>query len=109
MKRLSWIITLPITVVVVVFSIANSHEIAIDLWPFEASLALPLFVLVLVSLLVGFLVGACVMWITAGKTRSRARAAAHKASDLEREVASLKRQQAGAPAKTSVPAAHKGT
>ena len=44
----------------------------IDLWPFEASLALPLFVLVLVSLFVGFLAGACVMWITAGKTPPQA-------------------------------------
>ena len=43
MKRLSWIVTLPITLVVVVFAVSNRDEVAINLWPTGLDLTVPFF------------------------------------------------------------------
>ena len=103
MRRLAWIITIPVTVIVVAFSLANRQMVTIDLWPFERTMDLPLFFVVLVALLVGFLIGGLIMWISDGKTRSRARAAFYQAQSLEREIAYLKRKQARASAPPATP------
>ena len=79
---------------VVIFAVANQQVVTIDLWPFELTYSLPLYALVAVSLLIGFLIGAVVMWISAGKVRNKARESYYKASSLEREVAYLKRKHA---------------
>ena len=101
-----------------VFSIANQQFVTLDLWPFELSYSLPLFVLVAACLLVGFVIGVVVMWFSAGKVRNKARESYYKASSLEREVTYLKRKQAEAkappaggsnlPATQPLPAAQQG-
>jgi uncharacterized integral membrane protein len=93
-SKLSWIITIPVVVVCVVFSIFNQQPVTIDLWPFALTYTLPLYLMVLLLLLFGFLIGAAVMWISAGRLRDKARRNYYKASDLEREVTWLKRKQA---------------
>ena len=101
MKKLSWIITIPVTVVCVIFAIANQESVALDLWPLDMTYSLPIFLLVLGCLFVGFLIGATVMWVSAGTLRDKARRSYYKAADLEREVNWLKRkqlpQQGGSP------------
>lgn len=93
MRKLSWIITIPLTVVCVIFALANRQPVTVDLWPFAISYEPPLFLLVLGALLLGFLLGALVSWFTGSRTRDRARRAYYRASDLEREVAWLRRKQ----------------
>ena len=95
--------TLPVALVIVVFAVANRQVVTVDLWPFELSLTPPLFALVLGAMLIGFLAGMFVMWVSAGKTRDRARRQTYRASSLEREVSYLKRKQADA---TEKPSAH---
>jgi uncharacterized integral membrane protein len=95
-RRFAWIITVPVTIVVVVFAVSNRDFVTLDLWPFELTYSMPLFALVLICLVVGFLLGAFIMWISSGKTRSRAREAYYKASSLERDLAFMKRKQAEA-------------
>ena len=104
---LSWLIGVPVTVVVVVFSIANRGPVMVDLWPFEMSRCLPLFLLILGSFAVGFLVGAVIMWLSSGRTRDKARENYYKASHLERELAAIRRKQAqqAAPSGPGLPAA----
>lgn len=93
MRRLAWIVTLPLTLVIVVFAVANRQTVTLDLWPLEMGYRLPLFALVLACLLFGFVCGIAIMWLAAGKTRHRARESHYRASSLEREVAYLKRKQ----------------
>ncbi len=90
MKRLSWILTLPLMVVAVVFAIANREAVMLDLWPLAMTIQAPLFILVLGSVVVGLLIGAVIAWFSAGATRRRAREARHHADELEREVARLR-------------------
>lgn len=113
MKYFSWIITLPITVLVVTFAVVNRGYVAVDLWPLNLTISLPLFILVLGSTLAGFLVGAVVMWWSAGKLRQRFRALRSEVDRLERRNRSLEQARqpasqaeprAGLPAVTAAPA-----
>ncbi len=90
MKRLSWILTLPLMVVAVIFAISNREVVTLDLWPLAMTIQAPLFVLVLGSAVVGLLAGAVVAWFSGGPTRRRARAARRHAAELEREIARLR-------------------
>lgn len=103
MKHLSWIVTIPVTVIVVVFALANRHEAMLRFWPFPWSAELPIYVIVLCCLLVGFLLGAGLAWFSGGPRRRRARQTAERARELAREVAALKREAAAKPARTAIP------
>ncbi len=99
MKFLAWFPRILITligvilaIVVVSFALSNRQRVTLDLWPFELSLGLPLFLMVLLSFLIGFLAGGCVMWISSGAGRRQAREARRKATRLERRVAELEQQ-----------------
>ncbi len=101
MKRLTWILTLPLIIVTVIFSVANRETITLDLWPFElSSPPVPLSAALLASLVCGIVIGGLAAWLSAGGTRQRARHARRRADELEREVARLRREReraAGAP------------
>ena len=87
MKRFSWILTLPLIVVAVIFAIANRKPITLDLWPFEASPQLPLFVILLACVVFGLVVGGLATWLSAAPARQRARQARRRVAELEREAA----------------------
>ncbi len=107
MKRFSWILTLPLIAVAAIFAIANREPITLDLWPFEASPRLPLFVILLVCLVFGLLVGGLASWLSAAPIRRRARQARRRVAELEREVARL-RQERDRAARAVVPPADSG-
>lgn len=92
MKYISWIITLPVTVIVVIFAISNLNAIAVGFWPLEGTFSLPLYIAVLTTFLVGFVCGGVVLWFSAGKVRRRARKFEYEAVGLKREITSLKQQ-----------------
>jgi uncharacterized integral membrane protein len=93
-KRFSWILTLPLIIVAVVFSVANREPITLDLWPFEySSPPIPLSIALLASLVLGLLVGSLAAWLSAGRTRRRARQERRRADELERETARLRRER----------------
>jgi uncharacterized integral membrane protein len=93
MRRLSWIITIPFTLIVVVFAINNRDPVMVSLWPLPWIAELPLYLVVLGSLLVGFLVGAAIAWLSAGRRRHEARVTAERLRGMSAELTKLKRQQ----------------
>jgi uncharacterized integral membrane protein len=94
-KRLTWILTLPLIVAAVVFSIANREAIILDLWPFDlSSPPMPLSLALLASLMLGIIIGGLATWLSAGRMRRRARQARRRIEELEREVARLARERA---------------
>ncbi len=92
MKHLSWIITLPVTVLVLVFVLSNREPVQLDFWPLEMTMTAPLYLMLLLSVLFGFLLGGAAMWVTAGRSRKRARQAAAKLREAEGQIVSLKRE-----------------
>lgn len=90
-KFFYWIIVAPLAVAIVVFSVNNQTEVTLDLWPLDtASAPLPVFLIVLSSMVAGFLAGGLVAWKSAGAARTRARAEARRADQAERELAAAR-------------------
>jgi uncharacterized integral membrane protein len=90
MKRLWLIVTVPLTVVLAVFAVANRDDVALSLWPFDLQLQLPLFLLAIGTLAVGTLIGAVLMWIPLLGWRRRAYSASRRADRLDAELAALR-------------------
>lgn len=91
-----WIVTFLFLIVFVTFTAANRQDVAIDFWPLEYQLSLPVALVLLGSLLTGLVVGAFLMWLRAAAARARARRAEQRAAILEREITELKRSAAAA-------------
>lgn len=97
MRRLSFLITIPIALIAVIFAVANRAPIAVSLWPLPWGVELPGYLIVLGSVLVGFLAGALIAWFGGAKHRRKARRLAAETQRLAAELAEAKRRQAAAP------------
>lgn len=87
---------------VVVFAVANRSFVPVDLWPFPKT-NIPMFLLVLGSMLVGFLIGALVMWLSMGKQRRQSRAARGEIAKLERQTRELEQARDRAETRNGAP------
>ncbi len=86
---------IPVALAVIVFSVSNRVTAGIDFWPLPYGFEVPIYVIVLASVLVGFLSGALVAWISSGRVRRRARASARQAVAAERELARVREKAGG--------------
>lgn len=92
MKYLSWIITVPLLAIAVIFAVQHREPVVLDLWPLPIQLQPPLYLVVLLSIFVGFLIGGIVTWLSQGRHRRRARERRFRIEDLERELAAARRK-----------------
>ena len=90
MRFLSWLIGLPLALLVVMFALSNRQDAMIGMWPFAEGLSLPTYVLVLVPLAVGLLTGLGVGALRTIRHRSSARIQRRRAAALEHELNSLR-------------------
>jgi uncharacterized integral membrane protein len=87
MRRLSFLVTLPVALALVIFAISNRETVTIDLWPLPWSATLPLFLPLLGGVLFGVMAGAGVMAIGRARWRRRAHRAEKRIAALEQELA----------------------
>ena len=99
MKLIHWLVTAPLALLLIIFAVSNRDSTIVTFWPLPAELAAPLYLVVLLALLVGFLVGELVAWINGRRWRREARFRARRIEALERELAATQAQLA----------AHQGT
>ncbi len=104
MKILYWFVAAPLMILAVWFAVSNKGPVELTLLLLPGSVTVPVFVLALGVLAIGFFSGGFISWINAGKTRSRARIAERKARDEEREIADLKHKLEQAETTNSPPA-----
>lgn len=90
MKIVSWLVGLPLAVIVMSFALSNRQGAAVGLWPFEDGIDLPVYLIVLAPLLIGFLVGAAFAGLKGLKYRRIARRQTKRAADLERQLAEVR-------------------
>lgn len=90
MRLLSWIITIPLAVVLIIFALANRSVVTVSLDPLPGhpSLGLPLFVIILASLLLGFIAGSFATWTSCAFKNMLPRA--RRLSRTEKELARLR-------------------
>lgn len=96
MKFVSWIIMLPVALVAVAFAVSNRDAVTVALWPLPGSLALPLYAIVLTAIVIGFLAGGAVAWLSAGRARRQARHSTRRAETAEDTLSRLRQDQADA-------------
>ena len=73
MKRLAWLLVLPLTPLFVVFAVANRHIVTISFDPTPIVFEAPLYSIVLASAFVGIVVGGFISWLRGFRYRSRLR------------------------------------
>jgi len=91
-----WVVTLPAAIVILLFAVSNRDSVTVTLWPLPARLDASLYLVMLLALLVGFLVGEFVAWVNGGRARRLARERARRIEALERELAATQTQLAAA-------------
>ncbi|NLH83205.1 MAG: DUF1049 domain-containing protein [Phyllobacteriaceae bacterium] len=95
MKRfLTWVLALPIGMVVVALAVANRRPVTLSLDPFRPddpaiAVTLPLFLPILGAVVLGVLLGGVAVWLGQGKHRKAARAGRRATTRLEAERATL--------------------
>lgn len=92
LRAFSWIITLPLLAIAVIFAVNHRQVVPIDLWPLPMEVAAPLYVLVLVGIFVGFLIGGVLTWLSQGRHRRRARQRRYRVEQLERDLESVQKK-----------------
>lgn len=92
MKHLSWIVTVPLLAVAVIFAVNHRGMVTLDLWPLPMQVQTPLYLVVLLAIFVGFVIGGAVMWVSQHRVRKRLREARQRARERERDVEALQRR-----------------
>ena len=109
---LKLLLLLPVAVVVIVFTTSNRHDVKVVADPSGMvfpgiHVEAPLYIVVLVSMIVGVLIGGIASWMKQGKHRKAARVARADSRKLEAETERLKSQVSSlAASEDSVTAAY---
>ena len=98
MKFISWIVTLPAALLAVALAVSNREAVRVALWPVPGSFETPLYAVVLVAVIIGFVAGGAVASLSAGRARRRARQERHRAEAAEDNLSRLRQDQAEANA-----------
>jgi hypothetical protein len=83
---------IPLAAGVVAFTVSNRGMVKLDLWPTPYNLEIPVFAAVLAAAVFGFLAGALVSFIAAGRRRARNRQLMRMLENSKREEAYLREQ-----------------
>ena len=86
MKLIHWLVTAPLALVLVVFAVSNREMVSVTFWPTPFEIDAPLYLVALVALLIGFLLGELTAWINGGKKRREAREKSKRVRGLEGEL-----------------------
>ncbi len=89
MRFVVWIIAAILGLAALLFAVANRQQVALGFWPLPDQLELPLFLVVLLALVGGFVIGWIAEWFGAGRHRTRARRYAAETERLRQEVRRL--------------------
>jgi len=85
-KVLSWLVGAPLALIALSFALSNRQAVVVGLWPFDDGISLPVYLIVLLPLLIGFLGGAMLAGLKGLKYRRAARQQARRAEALERQA-----------------------
>jgi uncharacterized integral membrane protein len=108
-KIVKALILIPLAIVIVSLAVANRRLVTVSLDPFDQAhpallVVLPLYVLILLLVIAGVVIGGLAAWLRQGRWRWRARLAESQARDLSVENDRLKRRDpAGPPAAVAYP------
>jgi uncharacterized integral membrane protein len=94
MRFLFRLAMLVVAIVLTVFAVSNRGTIALGLWPLPDLVELPLYLVILGCLLVGFLAGELAAWMSGRHWRREVRRSARRIAVLERELDTVRAERA---------------
>ena len=94
MKAVYWAATLIAAALLIPFALSNREPVSLGLWPLPFFVDLPLYLLVLLLLLAGFVIGASTTWIGGRRKRRELRRGRRRVEALERELTTARSQLA---------------
>lgn len=94
MAGVYWIAVLIIAAAVALFAASNAGTVTLGFWPVPYFATAPLYLVVLVSLLFGIVIGALAVWIRGGRRRRELRECRRQNAALARELAATQAQLA---------------
>jgi uncharacterized integral membrane protein len=86
MKFLWWIVLAVVVLVLILFAVSNRESVSVGLWPLPDFVEMPLYLLVLGTLIIGFFFGQLVAWVGGWRWRREARRSRERIALLEREL-----------------------
>ncbi|HZL29832.1 MAG TPA: LapA family protein [Pseudolabrys sp.] len=94
-KILTWIIVVPLAIIIVAFAVANRQVVTVSFDPLSStspalSASLPLFILIFVLVILGVIVGGVAAWLRQGKWRRAARKLDAENRHLLQELAAIR-------------------
>ena len=92
MKAVYWAMTLVATALLIPFALSNREPVSLGFWPLPFLIDLPLYLLVLLLLLAGFVIGAAATWIAGWHIRRELRRRRRRVEALERELVAARSQ-----------------
>jgi lipopolysaccharide assembly protein A len=96
-RAVYWAGVIVIAALVALFAASNRETVALGLWPLPFLAQSPLYLLVLVSLLFGFVIGTVAAWIRGRYRRRQLRECRRQNEALARELAAMQAQLASSP------------
>jgi uncharacterized integral membrane protein len=91
-KVFRWLVILLVAGLLVIFAISNRQSVDVTFWPLPVTIESPLFLIVLGSAVLAFLLGQFVAWLAAQSWRHEVRVKQRQIEALERELASTQAQ-----------------
>jgi uncharacterized integral membrane protein len=96
------IVLVPLAIIILGFAVANRQTVTVSFDPFDAThpayaASLPLFVLILILVIFGVILGGIVSWLRQARWHWAARRAENENRELRLELDLLKREMAGTP------------
>ncbi len=87
MKLINTIIAAVVALLIVLFAVSNPAPAVVEIWPFPYQLALPLYAVILLTILVGFIAGLVASWLAGAAKRREIKRLRRQVRDLEESLA----------------------
>jgi uncharacterized integral membrane protein len=85
-KYISWLVAIPVAIVVVLFAVSNRHDITYHLWPLPFEVSVPQYLPTLVALALGIVLGAAGAWFSGGRLRRKSRQQRHEIKAMQKQL-----------------------
>ena len=92
MRILFWILVVLIAIVLAAFAVSNREPVALGFWPLPFLVDMPLYLLCVLSLVIGTLIGVATAWMAGHGKRRELRSRRRRIEALERELTATQSQ-----------------
>ena len=87
LRTFRWVLVGLVALALIIFAVDNRQTVTVSFWPLPLEATAGLYLVVLLILFAGFLLGELIAWMNGRRWRREARQRARRIEELERELA----------------------